>query len=330
MPGCKNFPMRDQLHEKAHTKDGKADENKSYNCVPESIVSCVEFWTGKVVAADDIKDIAYGQGHIGGGAASVYDDDTAPYAGTNGQQLDESYGIEIEKVVGDRAALIAAIKKSLDAGIPVLITMPSDWNGHYAPKFNVDDPNFGTHVGVAYWHEGDNLTVMNPWGGFAHTQSFAWWQARLCYKSVYPVRKLAGGADMAVPANWKDDGKVITAPNNVQVIRGFAVYIRKHEWSATNVPLEAEHPVGDGTEQLFRESGLTYTTKTDVVPMNLGERFQAAQQQAAALLQQVADLQAQLASQPVPTPVEAPALTDEQKADLAAMAALREALKVTA
>src|SRR5258707_819902 len=64
-----------------------------------------------------------------------------------------------------------------------------------------------------------------------------------------------------VPANWKDDGTTLTAPNGVKVVHGFRDYVLAHNWDPGNIPLAAEFgtsllessnpSLGGGTQQLF-------------------------------------------------------------------------------
>src|SRR5581483_11727454 len=323
MPGCKNFPMRNQLRD-VPSADGHPPENANYDCVPESIVACIQYWTGNVVAADDLKDAAYGQGYVGGGSALVYDTKVV-----NGQQIDRRYGVEINYFEGDRAALIAEIKRNLNMGIPVLITMPSAWNTRYAPKDNVDHPDFSTHVGVAYWYDANNLYVMNPWGGFAQKQSFDWWQARLCFRSVWPVvsvRQLEV-EKLPLPAGWTDDGKALHNPVNSFIVttakRQFI--LDSGSWDPSDVPVqdaenvddveEANPGLGKGNAQTFRMSRLIWDNKEGRVRrqwlgleyLEIRRQRDALRQQLAVAQGQIAQLQAQLAqaqqgqpSQPAP------------------------------
>ena len=48
--------------------------------------------------------------------------------------------------------------------------------------------------------------------------------------------------DANVPANWKDDGTTLTAPNGVTVVRGFRAKVLEG-WDANNLPLEKERAV---------------------------------------------------------------------------------------
>lgn len=105
-------------------------------------------------------------------------------------------------------------------------------------------------------------------------------------------------------AGWTDDGKTLTAPNGVKVVNGFRAWIRSHDWDVDDVPLEAEHPDGNGgSAQLFAKSMLTYDQQNGVRLAPIGNQWQAAtktlatiEQEAAAKDQQIAALSAQVAN----------------------------------
>lgn len=47
------------------TADGRPDENKAHNCLPESVAMCLKHLTGIELPADFIKDVEYGEGYTG-------------------------------------------------------------------------------------------------------------------------------------------------------------------------------------------------------------------------------------------------------------------------
>jgi hypothetical protein len=198
-------------------------------------------------------------------------------------------------------------------------------NGHFICVVGLADEGYVTM-------DGDNNVIADhlviyPWSAIekAHVTGFLMLEPK------------QGGSNVAVPKSWKDENGVITAPNSVSVVRGFAAYIRKNAWQEDDYPLEAEHAVeqvevgnpalGAGIVQTFRKRQLSYTTKLDVFETWTGHELLTVKQLLAAAQARIKELEA--APAPAPAPQDAP-LTDEQKHDLAAMAALREALKVTA
>jgi hypothetical protein len=87
---------------------------------------------------------------------------------------------------------------------------------------------------------------------------------------------LNGGAIMAIPPGWSDDGTVLTAPNGIPVTQGFRQYIIDNGWDKNNFPITAEYhadplehsnpKLGAGQRQEFRMGPLEYTPKKGVFP----------------------------------------------------------------
>ncbi len=98
---------------------------------------------------------------------------------------------------------------------------------------------------------------------------------------------LKGGA-MGVPNGWKDDGKVLTAPNGYSVTDGFRQWVLAHSWDAGNLPLmnasaltpvEQGNPsLGGGTVQPFRLCVLAWTKAKGVYVMWVGQEYVALHQ----------------------------------------------------
>ena len=99
---------------------------------------------------------------------------------------------------------------------------------------------------------------------------------------------------MTVPANWKDDGTTLTAPNGFKVIGSFRQYVLTHPWDSANLPLENEvqmNPLelsntglGKGTRQLFRTISLELTPTRTVFAGWIGTELQAWQKAYVALM----------------------------------------------
>lgn len=207
-----NFPFRNQLAD-VRSADGEPAENAAYDCVPTCLAACIQYYTGKVVAADDLKDAVYGQGHIGGGNELTYAD-----------LVKARYGLVLthNNLPSASQAMIDDIRANLRAGRPVIVTMHSQWS-----RLWNQDAGDGLHVGVAYSIDESNaglLHIMNPWRGFDHVQPVAWWRARLG-NGTYPVAKLAQAPVVALPAGWHDDGTTLTTANGVPVVKGFRQYV---------------------------------------------------------------------------------------------------------
>jgi hypothetical protein len=109
------FPIRDQLHD-VPSKDGRPAEAAPMDCVAVSSAACLQWETGRVVSGDELKDVTYGEAHLGGGAE-------ADYARTL-----PGYGLIAEATwapAGRPDLLLAAIRKGVTAGHGVLVTIPS-------------------------------------------------------------------------------------------------------------------------------------------------------------------------------------------------------------
>jgi hypothetical protein len=82
-----------------------------------------------------------------------------------------------------------------------------------------------------------------------------------------------------IPANWKDDGTTLTAPNGMTVVRGFRAKVLEG-WDANNLPLEKERAVnpvehanptgGGGTVQTFAHCRLAWTPARGVYLVPIG------------------------------------------------------------
>jgi hypothetical protein len=278
-----NFPFIDQL-------DGS--ENAQFNCVPASICAGIKYLTGKVFSPDQLKDAAYGPNWSNNGtAASAY----VPFCAKQGVKLSSQTYASPQEAVRQAHALLAR-------GIPVLFTQQDD----YAPAPYRD---MWTHVCIWYKDAPGSLTAMDPFGGQAITYTDSVWSARLRSNELWLLEK---EATVTIPKGWKDDGKVLTAPNGVQVRTGFRDYILAHEWDPDNTPEQAEQGLasleisnpglGGGTWQPFKKSVLEWTATGGVFPMYAGRELLATRKmlysvatQLNTALAQAKTLQAQLA-----------------------------------
>ena len=195
--------------------------------------------------------------------------------------------------------------------------------------------HFITIVGLAdegyITEDGDNNVisqhlVVYPWASIkaAHVTGFLMLEPQT-----------EGTQTLGVPANWKDDGKVITASNGVKVEAGFANYIRTHYWPAANVPLGPEYTsnsiepgnpaigkgsridfVGAGDDKADGVVSLGWTESRNVYRIWTGQDLAFYAKQNKAQADEIAALKAS----------QNPPLTAQQKADLAVMAAVRTAM----
>jgi len=98
-----------------------------------------------------------------------------------------------------------------------------------------------------------------------------------------------GGVSMGVPAGWKDNGTILTAPNGHTVSLGFRDYVLNHSWDSNNWPLEESHgqtplelsnpSLGGGTQQIFRTTVLEWTPSGGVFVAWVGQELLALRKQ---------------------------------------------------
>jgi hypothetical protein len=238
-----NYPLIDQLHEP--TSDGLADENARMNCVFASDAGIVKYLckpNHQDVNGDYIKDHTpgYGQGYLGGSAQERI----APY-------LKETFGVDtLVQKNEDRSVLLGYVLANLDQGYPTMITMPSAWNSQKdKPGFDPNHPDFPTHAGTAFGYNPSTreLLVANPWGGFLHRGTYAYWTAVFCYMKVYR-QTLIGAGKMPLPTGWKDSGEELTNDQNgFKCIKGVRnLVLDAPYWPGWDVPIEDEHEMPEG------------------------------------------------------------------------------------
>ena len=316
-----NFPMVSQLAGADVPPDGNPPENARYDCVPASLAAAIMYYRGGVVSPDALKDAEYGETYANAGTAlRRYIDDATDLARAKYHVTAVPYNNT------NTVWLAGRIHTWLRQGYPVIATIPSQW-GTAHDMATLAHPPFSTHVVCFYGEIAGGLEAMNPWQGFSHQGSDAYWQGRLCEGQIWAVVKEADVPSVitGVPTGWKDDGVTLTAPNGHAVTQGFREYVLAHTWAANNTPatdeysanpVEVANPaVGAGSRQDFRFCSLGWTQKNGVYVLSVGTEYAVARQQAqaaaaalAAANAQIAALQKQLASAPKPDPVAQAAL----------------------
>lgn len=233
------------------------DVNHDFDCVPTCIAAGMEYLLKQLIDDAKMKDAVYGAGYVGGTAASAYVD----YCAQRGVKL---FAVEN----GSPALAVSQAHGTLAKGLPVIFTQQDDYSSN---------PDF-THVCVWYKDSGASLTAMDPFGGFALTYSDEVWAKRLRSNELWIMEKIM------VPANWKDDGTTLTAPNGIPVKLGFREYVLNNHWDPNNVPLEAEvgiDPIEEGfsqtpsggSRQIFNGCELGYTVKRGVYMIGVGNEL---------------------------------------------------------
>lgn len=258
-----NFPMKDQRTER--TSDGHPPENGSWDCVPTSFAAAIQYFDGGYISGDELKDAEYGETYTGGTALVAYVDQS-------GDRARSVYHITADpENSSDPAALVRFIHAGVQAGCPVIATIPSQWG---IPR-DQQPAGYTTHV-ICFYSEGPGaLTAMNPWGGFAHSGSDQYWADRLCYNQVWRIHKEDTPLPAGSPTGFyglvtTDDPEVwlCNLPGNGHHLgHGF----RKHYVTlassafgcgATQIlglPLSEEYKQSDGTiRQDFERGALIY------------------------------------------------------------------------
>lgn len=299
-----NVPYINQLTE--GTLDGQPNENSHWNCVVDSTCMGLEYETGKRYNGDAVKDLIYGQGYQGGQAAIRY----VAYCHQQGVKL-YAYNSQGATLDARQWSLVRQIHALVDAGHPVMATIPSQWG--IAPA-DPEHPSGTTHVILFFKTGAGTLGARNPWDLPDHEGSDQYWHDRLCYAQLWIFAKET--PTVGVPAGWKDVNGVITAPNGKPVMFGDAQFIREHDWEPENVPLTdgeqytsnllaQDSRWGPGSRRLFRMCYLLYPTNPTLPGVvakqvyrfdALGPELAAAEAQITHLAQQNQDLTAQVVS----------------------------------
>ncbi len=154
------------------TADGHPSENQFLNCVPASLCAGAMYLNGVSqiggkYTPDSFKDAAYGQGYVGGTAASAYVD----YA--------KSLGIHLYAINGNGTELVQHAHEHLRAGHPVVFT---EANPYGNPQY--------THVCVFFGESAGYLTSMDPWIAQAITRKDAEWAAILLDNQIWIEERL--------------------------------------------------------------------------------------------------------------------------------------------
>ena len=173
---------------------------------------------------------------------------------------------------------VSAVRAALSHGIPVLFGLSAAYRLYDNWTASEEDAGVYGHGITLVGMDSSGAIVADPntaqalSGDFVH---YTWDNLRAAEgdwpSMVIPAR---GAIGMAVPQGWTDANGVITAPNKVEVMRGFAQYIRDNDWEQDDYPLENEtwmNPLelqnpalGAGSQQVFRKTMLEWNEKLGV------------------------------------------------------------------
>lgn len=175
-----NFPMVKQTT--TTTGDGQPSENANYDCVAASICACCRWHLNQpenaIFNPDHFKDVAAGQGYVGGTAAKQYISFVA------------SLGVRLRSIQGTPAALIGVTRQQLHDQHPVIFTEPSPYAAGW------------WHVCVFYKDDGTHLTALDPWLGAPVTKTYAQWQAILQENQIWVTERMTTYMEQQFDAVW--------------------------------------------------------------------------------------------------------------------------------
>jgi hypothetical protein len=170
-----NFPALSQLT--SITSDGKPSENSQFDCVAASIGMAMLYYQGKTawdseINPDMLKDAAYSEGYTGGTAASAY------------IPICEKLGYTLSPINDTPANLVQHIHQELQAGHPVVVTVP---DVYVAASLK------WSHVLCMYGELGTGLLAMDPYPlpgtSVGHTihNSDSQWASLLEFNQIWVV-----------------------------------------------------------------------------------------------------------------------------------------------
>lgn len=175
-----NFPMVKQTT--TTTGDGQPSENANYDCVAASICAAVRWHLNQpenaIFNPDHFKDVASGQGYVGGTAARQY----VSYCA--------ELGVRLRAIQGTPAALIGSARQQLRSQHPVIFTEPSPYAADW------------WHVCVFYKDDGTRLTALDPWLGAPVTKTYAQWQAILQENQIWITERMTTYMEQQFDAVW--------------------------------------------------------------------------------------------------------------------------------
>lgn len=177
-----NVPVYDQRTQIGN--DGRPPEDGNQDCVPTSLAAMAAALLGRPFTGDGLHDAVYGEGYTGLQNPARY---VAHMA---------TLGLDMVYLSDTPDRLVARAIAEINAGHPVLLSIPSDWDA------NPPHSSFAHMVaGCDVDPSGATLTVMNPWGtredGYAHaayqTETTDWWRDRLTrcsYQGIWILSKI--------------------------------------------------------------------------------------------------------------------------------------------
>ena len=169
MTTLQNFPM---LNQKVTTlSDGSADPNQLYDCVPTTIAAALQYLTGKAYQGGVLKEAVYGRSYQGATSAAAY------------VQYCAQQGVRLSSLQGNSGQLVQLAHQQVQAGHPAIGTEPD-------PYVDLSQFPGTTHVICFFGEDTHTLTAMDPFGGFAITQTDSVWAQTLVDGEIWIIEKL--------------------------------------------------------------------------------------------------------------------------------------------
>lgn len=150
-----------------HISQRDGDINSVDDCVAACVAMGLEFLTGRMYTAGEVKDAVYGPSYTGGTAAIKY------------EQYCADQGVVLSPINGNSAQLVQALKAEISAGHPTIITEPdpyeAGWSHCCAP--------------FAFNTEAQTITVVDPWIDANVTKTEAVWSSQLLFSQIWTLKK---------------------------------------------------------------------------------------------------------------------------------------------
>ena len=169
-----NFPMVNQ--NTAITEDGLPNKDAPFECVSASLLAAV-MWllgvsqVGGKYTPDYFKDQVYGESYMGGTAASAYI-----------AFLAQQFGVRLYSFSANNWDLVAQAHKELQAGHPVVFTIPDTY---VSASLN------WSHVCVWYAEDTGYLTALDPYIGKPVRRTDDEWAKLLLDNQIWILERMS-------------------------------------------------------------------------------------------------------------------------------------------
>jgi hypothetical protein len=158
-----DYPLVNQLA--SPTFDGRADENRWFNCVLASLVGMILYYRPELrghLSPDSLKDAVLGEGYANQGTDAAWFVD----------YVAKHYGLKLSPVSGNAASIVAFAHVCITKGVPILFTEPD-------PYVDTSLPQFAgwTHVCTWFKEIPGGLEAIDPFGAKLIDRSDASWSS---------------------------------------------------------------------------------------------------------------------------------------------------------